>query len=224
MIIQLIAYRGTGKDTLYNNITDPEHLGWKVYGPPQSKTLKIATAYRVAYADKLKFIVCDLLKLDKVENPSSVHPLIKPTQVMTSKEWVTGGHLDLLKDVSPEEINLSTLENKSVRRWLIDHGTYLKSIHGLNYFRDLIADEVSQIYDTVIITDTRYLYEMFPDTISVRLFRSDVPIPDISEHSERSLDTYQCSYVFCKSDGDFRILAESQPQYKEYVYLGPFTK
>lgn len=159
---------------MYSNIKDPDHLGWKVYSSPQSSNLKITDACRIAFADKLKIVVCELLKIDQVENPSSVHPLIKITEQMTSKQWVEKGYLDLLKDIPPEEVNLSTLNGKSVRRWLIDYGWNLKEVHGLSYFKDLVAEDVKQLTTSVIITDTRYPYEMFTDSITIRLFRSDV--------------------------------------------------
>lgn len=75
----------------------------------------------------------------------------------------------------------------------------------------------------MFLTDRRYPYESEKGSITIRLFRSDVPIPDEKEDSERSMDTYKCDWVLCKTEEDFNILKEFQPQYKDFVPHGEFS-
>lgn len=84
-MVNLTAYRGTGKDALVLVIKyvseHPEktkeiidELGWKVWGP-KDKTLEIVLSgiVRVALADILKRIVCKQLGFDKVQSPKSIY-------------------------------------------------------------------------------------------------------------------------------------------------------
>lgn len=224
MLLQLVAYSGTGKDTLYKKINSLEKLGWMVYGPVGEINLKFPTedACRIALGDNLKLMVCQVLNMDKVEDPSTINSLIRVKTKMTPKEWVEGGYIDLLKDLHPNEVNLP-LEYKTVRQWLIDYGWEKKTKYGKTYFVDLVNEDVKNKLSKnihVFITDTRYPYEVFENAITIRLFRSDVSISDESVDSERSMDKYKCSYVFCKNDEDFNILKDMQPQYKEYTNHG----
>lgn len=224
MLFSLVAYSLTGKDTLYKNIHQLEKLGWLVFGPNPNNEFVFPgnNACRIALADKLKFMVCLELGMDQIENPSSVHPSITATSKMSANEWVESGQADKLKDIPPSEVNLP-LQGKTFRQWLIDYGWEKKQNIALSYFVDLIAPEVSEKLSqnfNVFVTDTRYPYEVLPGAITIRLFRSDVPIADESVHSERSMDGYKCSYVFCKNQEDFEILNEKQSQYNGYICYG----
>lgn len=223
MLFQLTAFSLTGKDTLYKNLNNLQSLGWIVYGPSTKLLFPTKNARRIALADILKIMVIEELKMDQIENPSTVHPLIKVTKRMTAREWFEGGWADLLKDIPPEEVNLS-LQGKTFRQWLIDYGYEKKQKIKLTYFVDAIKEDVKKCLETnihVFITDTRYPYEVFPEAVTIRLFRSDVPIADEKVHSERSMDNYKCSYVLCKNDEDFEILKKMQPQYSDYFCHGP---
>jgi hypothetical protein len=227
MLFSLIAFSRTGKDTLYKNLKNLESLGWMVYAHPSERKLIFPTenASRIALADKLKIMVCELLGMDKVENPSTIHPLITVTTKMSSKEWIENGWIDTLKDVPSNEVNLE-LQGKTVRDWLIDYGWEKKIRYGMTYFVDLVKEDVNKYLSeniNVFITDIRYPYEILEGTTTIRLFRSDVRIAEESVHSERSMDNYTCSFVFCKNNSDFEILKQLQPQYKDYICQGPLT-
>lgn len=223
MLFQLTAYRRTGKDYLFTNLPNVRTLGWVVYGPCGSN-LKLPTkAVRMAFADKLKVMVCEHLGLDKIENPSKIHPILNVNHSMTSSEWLTSGSIDLLKDIPCNEVNLPYLNVKTLRHWLIEYGWEKKQNGNLRYFVDLIEKEVQDEIkrgNSVFITDTRYPYEVIDQSVTIRLFRSDVPIPPADDHSERSMDNYRCDYVLCLNNDEFEILKMAQPQYSEYVYCG----
>jgi len=222
MLIQLIANSGSGKDSLYKNLHCLENLGWRVYGTNKIK-FPITNVCRIAFADKLKVMVCQELKMDQIDNPSLVHSLIQSTTKLTAQEWVENNWLDIIKDLPYQEVNLP-LQGKTFRSWLKDYADQKKEEFGPNYFVDLVAQDVFdklKIGLNVFITDTRYPYEILSNSITISLFRSDVPIVDT--HSERSMDDYKCSYVFCKNDQDFEILCTMQPQYSDYNFQGLLT-
>ena len=197
MFFQLIGYSQTGKDSLYKNLNNLKTLNWNVYGMDKLD-LPIKNVVRFAFADKLKVSVCKELGIEDF-----------------SLEWI-----DSIKDLPPDQVNLP-LQGKTFRTWLKDHADHKKSQFGDSYFVNLLLKDVEQMLTkgfNVYITDTRYPYEIMDNSITIRLFRSDVPI--INTHSERSLDTYKCKYVLCKSEEDFKILCDIQPQYENYIYQG----
>ena len=218
MLLQLIAYSGSGKDSLYKNLHRLGDLGWRVYGTDRL-SLPITNACRVAFADKLKAMVCKELQIDQIDNPSTVNERIIPMTQMLIQEWVENGWVDIIKDLPLKEVNLP-LQGKTFRSWLMDYADQKKKEFGPNYFVDLVVEDVTNKLEkgtNVFITDTRYPYEILHNAITIRLFRSDVPI--INTRSERSMDDYKCSYVFCKNDDDFKLLCTMQPQYTDYIFI-----
>jgi hypothetical protein len=219
MLIQLIATTKTGKDSLYKTLHSLGDLGWEVYGN-NKLCFPVTNTCRIAFADKLKIMVCKELKIDQIDNPSTVNESIIPTIKMSSQEWVENNWIDIIKDLSPQEINLP-LQGKTFRSWLENYADQKKKNFGFDYFINLVANDVNNKLKknvNVFITDTRYPYEVFGNAVTIRLFRSDVPI--VNTHSERSMDNYKCSYVFCKNDKDFEILCTMQPQYMNYTFQG----
>lgn len=218
MLFQLIGYRQTGKDALYKNLDCLKPLGWQVYGL-HDFTLPTANTCRIAFADKLKTIVCKELGMHEIDNPSTVYEKIIPTYSISIQEWIANGWIDIIKDLPPNEVNLP-LGGKTFRSWLIDYALEMKAKYSDNYFVDLVAKDVNNKLEqgiNVFITDTRYPYEVLNNATTIRLFRSDVPIP--VDQSETSMDHYKCSYVFCKNDDDFEILCTLQPQYSDYKFI-----
>lgn len=78
MLFQLIATTKTGKDSLYKNLHCLGDLGWRVYGLDKL-SFPIINVCRIAFADKLKVMVCKELQIDQIDNPSTVHSLINST-------------------------------------------------------------------------------------------------------------------------------------------------
>lgn len=227
MLIQLIATTKTGKDSLYNSLHRIGDLGWRIYGITKL-SLPITNTCRIAFADKLKVMVCKEFGMDQIDNPISIfktfeggnYESIIPNTQISIQEWIENGWIDIIKDLPPQEVNLP-LQGKTFRSWLKDYADQKKEEFGPNYFVNLVADDVINKLKkdiNVFITDTRYPYEVLSNSITIRLFRSDVPI--VNTHSERSMDDYKCSYVFCKNDSDFEILCTMQPQYVDYTFQG----
>lgn len=212
-MFHLIAYRKTGKDYLVENLTHPEkleNLGWKVYGLPGTQLqIPKGNVKRMAFADKLKEHVCQTLDL----------PL----------SFLTSGEFELYKDTSKEECPpflREILTHPSLREACIDWSNILREKYGKTYFVDLIRKDLIQAQaqnEVVFITDTRYPYEIFPNAISIRLFRKEVTIPPENILSEHSLDSFKSNFVLCKTDFDFLFLKEIQPQYKDFVCQDEFA-
>ena len=219
MIVHLTAYKGTGKDTLFSNLHQLDELGWRLYASSDIHTTKISKPIRLAFADKLKMMVVEKLGLNLVEDLSTIHPSLPRIGPLSSEKWIEEGWLDKLKNIEIQGI--------TGRQWLIDYGTELKVKYGKKYFVKLIQKDVMKKLNeshTVFITDTRFPYEIFCNSTTIRLFRSDIPIPDENDISERSMDKYKCSHVLCKDNYSFDILKRLQPQYQNYSYYGKLSE
>lgn len=211
-LANLIAYRGTGKDTLANaliqrNMVAVRQLGWKVFAPPFKNPLKfdIYPPVRVALADDLKEELCDEMNL--------------------SREFYYSGEMDKLKDRALDECPHFVQEalNKAgyprLREAMIDMAKRRKSEFGVNYYVDLVRHKIEQANQdgqTVLLTDPRSVPDL-RSGLTVRLFRGDVDIPPPTEMSERALDSYPADMVLCKSTADMVKLKMLQPQYETFV-------
>ena len=197
MNFALTAYRGTGKDTFCKALKGEislTRLEWNVY----SKTgaifpFPIKKIQRIALADELKYIVCDRLLIPRM--------------------FVDSGEFDKVKDTRE-------VEGKTLRRWCIDIGRQLKEDHGKLFFVEKIREQVDDNSCQWVLTDCRYGFEVLPGWITIKLFRKEVPVADISEDSERSMDSYPCDFLLVKDQQDFEAVQKYSPHYKDYVYLG----
>jgi hypothetical protein len=211
--LNFVAYRGTGKDTLAKTLIDrdmPElkRLGWKVYGPALQPPPKfdLYPPVRVALADTLKEELCDDLNIPR--------------------SFVHSGEFEQYKDLPRTECPpfleeaLRKAGYPRCREAMIAMAKQRKEKYGSKYYVNLVQDKVERAHQngqTILLTDIRDHPDVRPGT-SLRLFRSDIPIPPADDMSERRMDIYLADYVLCKSDPDLMAIQVLQPQYGQYVY------
>jgi hypothetical protein len=206
-VILICGYRRTGKDTLYQKLTSPDPLGfsWTIYQHP-SRTQKVLSKdesyVRSAFADALKLEASVEYNI----------PAIIPDEDKDLKQFV---HPQTQELVSARDIYI---EWGSIRRSQ-DPDYWCKAV-----FKSLIVDEETSI----IVTDwrfhneCRYTIETFENTITCRIYRSDVPEPDAQIESEHQLDSYTTDVLLIRSDDDleFERAINKFPQYREYIPTG----
>lgn len=195
-----IAYRQTGKDTLYKMLNGDSTIpfNWIVYGShsdlpnlPFSSKLQ-----RIAFADKLKEEVMEKLN----DGPSLTH--------------YNQSYLESHKDdkILPDD--------KSFRDHLIEHGLVRRK-EKVNYWSETALKGAK---GDVMVTDCRFADEIeeakkHGKVLLIRLFRSSVNIPPLHEASEHSLDGQATDYLLVQSDDEFKLAAQLWPQYKDYIKL-----
>jgi hypothetical protein len=198
-VVLLCGYRGTGKDTLFTE-WEQGRFPWKVYRNPSSEqpglTIPLSPV-RVAFADPLKQEVAERYGV----------PINAPKE---AKLWVSEITGDLV----------------SARDLYIAWGAYRRS-QDPDYWCKKGAELVMKAPGTAVVTDWRFVNEgmyfdkRFPDLITVRLFRSAVPIPPEDIESEHQLDGATTDYLLVTSQEDFSAAVEQFPQYRDYTLFLP---
>jgi hypothetical protein len=197
-VVLLCGYRGTGKDTLFTE-WEQGRFPWKVYRSRLSEQLGFPiplAPVRVAFADPLKQEVAEQYGV----------PIDAPKE---EKLW---------RNEAGELV--------SARDLYIAWGAYRRS-QDPNYWCKKGAELVMKAPGTAVVTDWRfvnegmYFDERFPDLITVRLFRSAVPIPPEDIESEHQLDGATTDYLLVTSQEDFAAAVEQFPQYRDYILSSP---
>lgn len=209
----LTAYRGTGKDTLFRELStnqllwdsaahhDQKSCRWVVFAKPRAPSLYAPLSShiaRFAFADELKRKTHIYLRL--IDCPPHAFEAVKDTLVVPSP--VAGDAPRLLRDWY---IHIAMTEREK------DPDVWVKSVcERLLYHSS----------GTAMITDWRFRNEapaMQCKTVRVRLFRPEVPIPDKSVVSEHDLDSEQTDYLLVPKVTDFGAALQQFPQYAGYV-------
>jgi len=195
MIRLVCGYKRTGKDTLVKMFNGTEDFKWIVYKhPTNTNHFHIEPTERVGFADKLRTEVDVMLKLDT-----------QSVDYDTYKEVV-------VKD------------GKTYRDFLIDHAA-VRRAENIDYWVSR-AKNWDELYsdNKIMITDWRYPNELTYlkqfdnlNVVTIRLFRSDVPIPPDDMISEHQLDKISTDYLLVNSDLEFENACKIFPQYKDYV-------
>jgi len=203
--ILLTAYRRTGKDYFAAILQGKQvpHFKWLAYRPPnvQGVKLKIQPYKQMSYAKALK---------------------IETSNIFEIPEFVS----DAEKDV-PQYIHKDTGALVSARDLYIEIGAKRRA-QSLDYWVKFVCDDYDQSPpETVaVITDWRFPNELLytrqrytapEDVVTVRLFRSDVPIPPADVDSEHSLDAEATDILLVPSHEDFVVAKTLFPQYSDYV-------
>lgn len=221
-IVLVCGYRRTGKDTLYsilseqksdnnsdkvnpylNQTTDLSNLfKWRIYRAPSKLTtnIKESVGYlRTAFADALKREASEIYKIPLVI--SDAEKDIKQFTHYKSKELVSA------RDIYIEWGRIRRGED-------VDY--WCKAA-----FTNIPEDENV----TCVVTDWRYrneakhVHDAFENVVTVRVYRSDVPEPDMNIDSEHDLDEYATDILLIQDgkEGEFEKTVERFPQYKDYV-------
>lgn len=202
----ICGYRRTGKDVLFNILSGmeaPERFQWRIYKQNEHKDLVKRNNYiRSGFADKLKQEASEQYNI----------PLIIP---------------DAEKDIKQFK-HYKTGQLVSARDIYIEWGSYRRS-QNINYWCQAAFDNITKDSDDIcIVTDWRfknevqYVLDAFNNVTTVRLYRSDVQVPDINIASEHELDNYQTDLLLIRDnvEDEFQKAVTLFPQYKDYIPYG----
>ena len=186
MIHLVCGYKRTGKDTLVKMFNNEEKFDWVVYSA--GNHLDVVPVVRVGFADKLRQEV---------------------NQVLNIRE-------DMDYDTFKEVV---VRDDKTYRDILIEYAAYRRD-QDVDYWVKQSLDKFIP-YKNYMVTDWRYPNEVeflqkrgFVTTI--RVFRSEVPIPGKDVISEHSLDNECTDFLLISPQDNFEEVCKLFPQYKNY--------
>lgn len=251
LIYLVCGYKTTGKDTLFKQLIKRSDIpfNWIVYVDPSKNTPKfnpnkLSHLERRALADELKkeivemlmkdhesklylFSITDYLLKTNSENKnitlteiskdiSKMADFISP--LMTFKIPTIDDYIEILNKC--KEIPL--FDGKSFRDLCIEHAAFRRN-QKQTYWSDLIF---SNIKSSIMCTDWRNLDEekvarSKSEVRTIRVYRSDVPVPPMDDKSEHSLDNITTDYFLVRSEEEFKKGCEIFPQYKSYAIEEP---
>ena len=202
MLYLVCGYKRTGKDTLVKMYNSEKEFNWDVYkNSNNNKKFTIKPVIRIGLADNIRKEVNKMLDISKVIDYD------------TFKETV-------VKD------------GKTYRDILIEHGAYRRG-QDIDYWIESALDPENTKGKNVMVTDWRFSNELDyvrntnVDVTTIRLFRSEVPIPQGDIISEHQLDGTLTDFLLIpKTDTNFEFDEACRlfPQYKKYTKYNMCTK
>ncbi len=209
-ILALVGYTKTGKDEFARDVTEkklqydttPKNAKWIIYsqGDQELQKILLYSAKRYAFADALKLFTHEKLGLQNCA--ANTFENVKDSCWFVDPE-------------SPERYN-------TIRDYYKFYGDQEKS-KNISIWRDVVSKQIeadSKSNNLAIVTDFRYPCEVLENQISLRLFRSIVPIPHPDIHSEHNLDKLMTDYLLVPSEEDFRTALYLFPQYADFKQMG----
>lgn len=190
----ICGYRRTGKDTLCQMMSNPikETFPWLIYTKSNINRWKLLRpGTRRAFADNLKLRIQEQLKEAGI--------IFDYEAEKDSYIFEFRGHLT------------------TYRQECITYGRKHREL----WPRILLE----QCDEDTIVTDFRFPDEFYlfrsqwPELLTIRVFRMDVPIPPLDETSEHSLDNFLTDCLFVPTPDDFTAAVKQFPQYRDYVLL-----
>jgi hypothetical protein len=176
MVIFITGYRRMGKDTLYKQLCGKIPFNWIIYRYKDvSKTFPPIKSYK-------RVAFADELKREVIEYYKLPYTLEEVEKIKDERILYTLTFRDLCIELSKEKRKLDT------NYWI-------------NKVRNLVDDNT-------IITDWRYPNELYindSNTITIRVHRHNVPIPDLSIESEHALDGYKTDFLLVDKDDVVRL-------------------
>jgi hypothetical protein len=208
MKVSLICgYQKTGKDALFKllnseqNMEDLDfyHFKWRVYinSLNNSKPLNClcGNVVRRSFADELKKEILEIYQIPIVPDNEK--------DIKQFKHYITG-------------------EIISLRDACIEWGAFRRT-QNINYWAEkalsnLLNDNVYIVTDWRFLNEKQYAITNF-DVETIRIYRSNVPIPNINIDSEHQLDTQLTDFLLIPDDvsGEFERCLKIFPQYASYV-------
>lgn len=204
-VILICGYRRTGKDTFFTKLSSNTNdlFHWRIYKHPNTLNLYIdhtLTYQRTAFADALK------------EEASIIYgiPIIIPDADKDIKQFI---HYQTRELVSARDIHI---EWGAIRR-SEDPDYWCKEA----FKRAALSsnDSCCAVTDWRFTNEAGYTLDNYDNVLTVRLYRSDVPVPDSSIQSEHDLDNYRTDFLLLRDDvdGEYEKAIERFPQYIGYV-------
>ena len=195
------GYKRTGKDYLFKMFNNEIDFNWVVYTKPNSdkefginddnRINKDNRINRVGFADALREEVNNLYDVRSDED------------------------YDVLKEMVIKD-------GRTYRDLLIEHAAFRRN-QNIDYWISLASKDIISKND-VMITDWRYpnevdyLLNLDLKITTIRVFRSEVPIPPVEMISEHQLDDIVTDFLLVP-ENEFNKACEIFPQYKSYVRL-----
>jgi len=192
------GYRRTGKDTLVKMFNKELEFNWLVYSDTSYK-LECENVIRVGFADKLREEVNQILNL----SDNFDYDTFKETIVQNGQTY---------RDI------------------LIQHGGLRRS-QDIDYWVKQIIPRIQNTKENIMITDWRFRNELiclernleelnqnkYTVLKTIRVFRSEVPIPPYEVDSEHNLDKTLTDFLLVTSEEEFTKACELFPQYINFV-------
>jgi len=216
-ILSLVGYTKTGKDEFakdviekklqYNQVIQ-ENVKWIIYSKGHQDLPKFlgCSVKRYAFADALKIFTHEKLGLQNCA--ANTFENVKDSCWFFDPE-------------NPEKFN-------TIRDYYKFYGDQEK-VKNPFIWRDIVSKQMetdsqmktdSKLNNVAIITDFRYPCEVLENQISLRLFRSVIPIPHPDIHSEHDLDKLMTDYILVPYEQDFQTALYLFPQYADFKPMG----
>jgi hypothetical protein len=214
-LIMVAGYRGSGKDTLYKQLSDknfkPE-FNWKVYYNPNIDINKLKILYDLNNLQIIRISFADKLKEQVRKN------LINEKNI--DETFDTEKYKDSPISCSSSKNN----DNMTFRDYCIELAAKCRS-NDIDHWCKLVYDNIIENDDkNIMITDWRYeneyiFFEKLKQIISMRVYRSSIMIPDKNILSEHNLDNFVTDYLLVTNEYEFKLAIKEFPQYSEYIKL-----
>jgi hypothetical protein len=205
-IFLVAGYRRTGKDMLFNILSNPDdstsRFKWRVYKHPDNEWMEFrgdGEYQRLAFADQLK----------REASLQYGIPLVVSDAEKDRKQFI---HYQTGAQVSARDIYI---EWGAVRR-----------AENPNYWCAAAAKQVTDPNMKYVVTDwryrneSRYIIKTLPYVVTVRVYRSEVPEPDLTIESEHDLDAETTHTLLLREDDhekEFVAAVKRFPQYQDFV-------
>jgi len=203
-VILVCGYSRTGKDVFFsilsNTIFESPIFKWRCYQHyTDNKKFPFNNIYvRKSFADELKKEVCSIynipLFIDNKELKQFIHPHTK--QVVSARDCY------------------------------IEHALIRRTQDPLYWCKKIFNTSLIDQNITYVITDWRYENELsyikthFKNITTIRLFRSNVPIPHQDIISEHNIDKYTTDFLLLTENihiDEFKKSLYIFPQYYDYI-------
>jgi len=204
-IITLICgYTRHGKDTFgKDSETHSEYDKWLIFGTCSSKFIRPQSIKLVSFAEELKQKTLVFLGLNL--------------------DWK---YLEPFKDTLQVADPQNPTDMRVLRAWYIWYGAE-KRKEDLDYWckSALPMDTIKSVAVTDFRFENEYDYTKREFDVNqakshhlqtIRVFRSEVPIPEASIESEHNLDKFQTDFIAVTSYQDLKIVQQMFPQYTKH--------
>ena len=205
LVTLVCGYRRTGKDTLYEIITNNENplFHWQIYEHPLLREERFYgwNKYkRIAFANALKQEASEKYGI----------PLIIPDSEKDLKQFrhYKSGELVSARDIYIEWGAERRAQNQDY--WCEQALTHVPNDPNVNCI----------ITDWRFRNEAQYAIKTFESVVTIRVWRSDVPEPSIDIESEHNLDKYRTDYLLVLDDDEFKKAVIRFPQYANYIHTG----
>ena len=195
MILILIGYKGTGKDTLFKilNKEIKEYHPWLIFNKDNDKFTYINLNFtRLAFADSLKDEVKSLYNIECSEENKDIKNININNELVSFRSLCINYGKNTLDKQKWVKIVCSKINNNT--NYII---TDLRFKHEIEYLK-MFFDKNNIEYKTI------------------RLFNSDINIPDKNIISEHELDDYKTNFLFLKKFED----KDKFTQYNNFNFCG----